>query len=345
MALIFSAAISSAAYAAGTGITSLSVSFTEDRADPGTVNQAEVQVNNSNVNVEVSEPSRDYGDWRPGSKITWKVVLVPEEGYSFVPVKLKKVDVQNGETVSSTIGAKRITMKINYLPKVTLESPQNIYFEDDNTAKWDKVPYCEMYEVQIFKENDDGNYVSYKTVKIPQAKIDLSQYVTDGSDAYFKVRAVPKSSAQSAYLKSSEWTDSNDVSAPSDNTVNGNFSGSGPSMTFTDLSGVKASGWQKISGKWYYFDPQNNQQAVSSAWSLINGKWYYFNDYGIMVTGWVKVNDTWYFLNSDGVMQTGWYQDGPGGAWYYLDPGNGALWVSATTPDGYSVDASGAWYS
>lgn len=365
MALLFSAVMSGAAYA-GTEINSLTVSFVEDQAEPGTVNQADVQVDNDNVSVDVSQPSRSYGDWRPGSKITWKVVLVPEDGYNFVPVKLKTVNVQNGETVSSTIGARRITMKINYMPKVTLESPQNIYFSDNNTAKWDKVQYCDRYEVEIFKEDDDGNYSSYKTVQVSTPQIDLSQYVTDGSDSYFRVRAIAKNSSQSVYLKSSDWTNSNDMTSSDDNTVSGNFSGSGPSMTFLDLSGNPVSGWQKINGNWYYFDPANSSQAVTTAWAMVNNKWYYFNDYGIMVTGWVKVKDVWYYLGVDGAMKTGWYQEGPNGSWYYLDPGsgamqtgwhlvdgrwyyldsgNGALWVSATTPDGYRVDASGAWYS
>lgn len=344
MAAMLSAAFSVTAFA-GTELTSLTVSLVEDRADPGTVNSAQLQVSSSNVTIEKAEPSKDYDNWKPGMKITWDVVLTPDDGYVFNLLKLKKVSVQNGEVVSSSIRRPRISMKINYIPKATLESPQNIYYDDNNVAKWDKVPYCDMYEVQIFKENDDGNYVNYKTVKISDRKLDLSAYVTDGSDSYFKVRAIPKNKAQAAYLRDSDWTDSNDISAPSDNTVTGNFSGSGPYMTFTDVQGVLAAGWQKLGGNWYYFDPQNGSHAVSSAWSLINGKWYYFNEAGIMLTGWLKLNQIWYFLDSDGSMQTGWYHSGPGGPWYYLDPASGALWVSAITPDGYSVDENGAWYN
>lgn len=344
MSLICSAMVSATAYA-GTEITSLGVSFTEDRADPGIINNVELRVNNSNVTITEAEPSKNYDSWRPGEKITWSVVLTPAEGYSFNTISLKKVSAQNCEIGSAAIKRQRITLKINYQPKVTLERPENILFEDEKVATWDKVPYCDMYEVQIFKENDEGNYTNYKTEKLTQRKIDLSTYVTDGSDAYFKIRAIPKNAAQAKYLKNSEWTDSNEMSIPSDNTVNGNFNGAGDSMTFTDLNGVKVSGWQKINGNWYYFNLQNQNKAVNSSWINLDGKWYYFNAYSAMVTGWLNLDGTWYFLNGDGTMQTGWYCSGPAGPWYYLDMSSGALWVSTTTPDGYVVDANGAWYN
>ena len=46
---------------------------------------------------------------------------------------------------------------------------------------------------------------------------------------------------------------------------------------------------------------------------------------GAMLTGWQQIDGIWYYFNtvSDGTQ--------------------GALLVSATTPDGYSVDANGQW--
>ena len=49
-------------------------------------------------------------------------------------------------------------------------------------------------------------------------------------------------------------------------------------------------------------------------------------------------------------MQTGWISKGPAGPDYYLNDGSvadlplGACLTNTTTPDGYQVDASGAWY-
>lgn len=58
----------------------------------------------------------------------------------------------------------------------------------------------------------------------------------------------------------------------------------------------------------------------ASCWELILGKWYYFNSEGYAVTGWNQINGIWYYMYEDGAMAAG-----------------------TTTPDGYQVDASGAW--
>lgn len=60
----------------------------------------------------------------------------------------------------------------------------------------------------------------------------------------------------------------------------------------------------------------------SNCWELINGKWYYFDGEGYAMTGWQQINGIWYYLYEDGSMAAG-----------------------TTTPDGYQVDASGAWIS
>jgi hypothetical protein len=70
-----------------------------------------------------------------------------------------------------------------------------------------------------------------------------------------------------------------------------------------------------------------------------------------MATGWQLINSKWYFLNpiSDGFkgkMLTGWqWIDGK---CYFLSSGEqgyaeGEMYDNGVTPDGYSVDASGAW--
>ncbi|MCQ2530807.1 MAG: InlB B-repeat-containing protein [Lachnospiraceae bacterium] len=69
--------------------------------------------------------------------------------------------------------------------------------------------------------------------------------------------------------------------------------------------------------EWYYFDPNGN---------MINGKWYYLNPNGNMLTGWQYINGKWYFFNPN--------KDDNTGAWI-IGPG--------TTPDGYEIDANGAW--
>ncbi len=109
------------------------------------------------------------------------------------------------------------------------------------------------------------------------------------------------------------------------------------------------TGWQKIEGKWYFYDPDgskhtgwlksgndwyylNAEGAMQTGWVKISGIWYYLNNSGAMQTGWVKVSDKWYYLNSSGAMQTGWVK--VAGKWYYLNS-SGAMRTGWQQSSGY----------
>ena len=75
-------------------------------------------------------------------------------------------------------------------------------------------------------------------------------------------------------------------------------------------------------------------------------RWYYFHErpdgsMGHMYTGWNEIDGSWYFFGRDGRMMTGW-------RWinrrcYYMDPISGRMYSNTVTPDGFTVDATGAW--
>lgn len=44
---------------------------------------------------------------------------------------------------------------------------------------------------------------------------------------------------------------------------------------------------------------------MKTGWQKIDGKWYYFDSEGIMQTGWIKDKDKDYFLYSNGEMLQG----------------------------------------
>lgn len=73
---------------------------------------------------------------------------------------------------------------------------------------------------------------------------------------------------------------------------------------------------------------------------LSDGHWEYHAADGTALTGWQKVGGIWYYLDDDGVMLTGWQQIN--GVWYYLKSWGGMA-ANTITPDGYYVNASGAW--
>ena len=130
--------------------------------------------------------------------------------------------------------------------------------------------------------------------------------------------------------------------------------------------GMTAGSWsQDAAGNWYFKNAANGKNLVS-AWAHIENpyagagqpkdSWFHFDANGAMQTGWFKDSDgRWYFFNpvSDstlGRMTTGWNwikgNDGKLRCYYFEETSNGhrgAMYSGTTTPDGYTVDADGAW--
>lgn len=127
------------------------------------------------------------------------------------------------------------------------------------------------------------------------------------------------------------------------------------SMTFAAGSKTSTSGGSSVkkatttvattgvAGTWNYNAATNKwsfadaAKVYKSSWVLAQNpyasntsQWFYFDEFGNMVTGWVWIKGT------DGITRC-----------YYLNPASngslGACYLNGTTPDGYTVDASGAW--
>lgn len=127
--------------------------------------------------------------------------------------------------------------------------------------------------------------------------------------------------------------------------------------TYTDWyyatsSGALVSGWQKINGVWYYFEP-SGYYIYSDGWYEIGSSAYYFYPSGAMGTGWIKVVEshddityvTWFYANDSGKLQTGWKWIN--GAWYYFDDYSYYMHVGCDEIDGqfYVFQSSGALVS
>ena len=143
---------------------------------------------------------------------------------------------------------------------------------------------------------------------------------------------------------------------------------------YFDGQSTMATGWvyDSKNGNWYYMNtnegPDLGQMVTGWVKDPKTSKWYYMNDNtGILKTGWHKdpQDGRWYYLNSNGEMLTGWQNIG--GKWYYFNtntPENtyawdaaafkwnylnnnvrpyGSMYAGEKTPDGYTVDANGAW--
>lgn len=91
---------------------------------------------------------------------------------------------------------------------------------------------------------------------------------------------------------------------------------------------------------WSYVMPDGSR--AKNVWvQTPDGKWYHMDQDGIMQTGWFyDQNGKWYYLKQDGSMATGWLLIGQ--RYYYLNP-SGDMVANGKTPDGYTVNADGAW--
>ncbi|MBQ9228180.1 MAG: hypothetical protein IJ168_05035 [Eubacterium sp.] len=145
---------------------------------------------------------------------------------------------------------------------------------------------------------------------------------------------------------------------------------------YTTSSGKCLTGWQKISGKWYYFDKEYATMYANGGYQIGNAT-YCFNKSGAMVTsgwynekeswtnedgtigsysfwyyisasnnkaltGWQKISGKWYYFEKEyATMVTGWQKIG--GKWYYFN-GSGAMQTGWKKLGGkwYYFNASGA---
>ena len=128
---------------------------------------------------------------------------------------------------------------------------------------------------------------------------------------------------------------------------------SGGSSRETTLPLTASGSWQASERGWWF--RYTDGTWPSNCWVYIAYNnipaWYHFDTEGYMQSGWFTDTDGLrYYLNpvSDGtmgMMKTGWMQIG--GLWYYFNDSaagkKGALLTSATTPDGYEVNAEGVW--
>ena len=120
-------------------------------------------------------------------------------------------------------------------------------------------------------------------------------------------------------------------------------------VSYTDASGMKHvfPEWVKINGKWW---PFGEDHRLITGWlqDAASGKWYQIDARTGMRTGLFTDTDShiYDFDSISGAMLTGWQLIA--NKWYYFSEEGGkqpygSMYRNGVTPDGYRVDASGAW--
>jgi hypothetical protein len=139
-----------------------------------------------------------------------------------------------------------------------------------------------LYNVILGRECDPAGlqyWLNFLAQGSPRVNI-LAGFV--GSQEYMQICAayniavgsLPTDSTMTAAVQSAPASVTVDTS-----TINseGTIQREGNDLYFYSPQGIKLTGWQRIDGQRYYFDPNNNGKAVRG-WKFIDGLKYYFDD-------------------------------------------------------------------
>ncbi len=128
---------------------------------------------------------------------------------------------------------------------------------------------------------------------------------------------------------------------------------SGPAWFYFYQNGEMATGWiMTEDGKWYYMLPDGDKQGAMQTGFVLDPSdhhWYMLKETtGELLTGWQTSNGKYYYFNAVPGKQgtSGWVYNETTKQWSYTYMPTfayGAMYESAMTPDGYKVDATGAW--
>lgn len=131
---------------------------------------------------------------------------------------------------------------------------------------------------------------------------------------------------------------------------------------YIGANGKAKTGWQKINGKWYYFNPESfymvsgidldgtprikeidkkhyafgHDGAMLTGW--LANKYYANPDGSLVENGWKKINGSWYYFEST-IMKTGFVNDG--NTLYFISS-DGGHYQSVTTRNGW-IHVHGDW--
>lgn len=334
---------------------------------PGKI--AEVEPLTDDSGYYIDEYNTSGSSLKPRKSYTYTMDILPEDGYTFSSdVTVHVYGAVDVDIKSKSSG--KIEVKAKTYPFYVLEEPTNIKIDEETKkATWDEVEYAKKYSVVVAYTNKDGE--EKKTKKsTTKNSIDLNGYIGKYDDVDISVRALAGTTEGDKFISDSDymWTSgevNDDLSddeykfsiqtTGSDGSKSSSTEGKNNSNSDTSnsggpgMSGISTSspnGWNGSSDSWCYVN--NGKKIVG--WLHLNNEWFLFDSKGTMKYGWQYVDGHWYYLNpvhdgSFGKMLVGWNL--VNGKWYYMNMSHdgtyGAMLANTRTPDGYYVNADGAW--
>lgn len=201
--------------------------------------------------------------------------------------------------------------------KIQLDAPDNLYWSDEYGdenqglyANWDDVDDASSYLVYVYRT--DSNWSSFTKageVKTSDNMVNLANKTNKNGIYYFYVMAIGRGD-----YSNSDWSEMSD--------------------------GMRV---RNYTDTYYYYDDYYDYYDIQSGPSN-EGYTPTTTSSGVITGyGWQQTNGRWWYSTSP--VGTSWYKNGwqwIDGKCYYFGQ-DGYMYANTTTPDGYTVNASGQW--
>lgn len=282
-----------------TKLTRAAISVSEKSVEPGKLSTTTFTAGTGFTieNITYSQPQEQ---WSAGSGVQVSMLLKAGNNYEFTSSTVFSCRGCDVQVTSRSSTSARLTFY--YIPKLTLETPSNLYINEATVLNWKKVDHASRYKIAIYQGKtqlhaeiistnyyDLGGYFEYDNTSSDLDPVNVKLYAM-GSDASTKYYLTSKAVE---ITNLDEWALAN--------TTDGELRYTSGSLSMRDEDGNRVKGWQYMLGAWYYFG--NNGTAVGPGWKQIENDWYYFDADHRMVTGWIEDGGYQYYL-SDGSQGT-----------------------------------------
>ncbi len=181
--------------------------------------------------------------------------------------------------------------------KIYLFGSDGAWIDTAKASGWKQVNYSYAYEGVNYKY-DEWYYVKNGAVATGWQKIGGKWYLFSESNGYMYKACAYRADDSKVYFFESSGAMKTSTGWAKELYNDGSFD-----WFYVYSNGVCATGWKKIGGKWYYFDP--DWAYMFTGFNRIDGKWYCFNSDGEMLTGKQNIDGEPYIFGDDGALISG----------------------------------------
>ena len=302
------------AFAKDRMITTISIDISGNANAGELVNHEEalkISVVEAGYAYDFYEMTNKNEKWTEKDTPTMKIVLSAKEGYRFQTVKkglTVRVEGATYKELKLTDG-QYVCIVTVVLPAISDHAgPIESVTVKNRIAEWTPSACAGSYEVRLVRDDKPLGSIH----KVTNRKFDATESMTKAGAYRYEVRGISKADGNSV----TDWYSSPVFYVSVKEAIDQKAKNDA-----AQAPGV----WEKSGDDWKF--KLANGTYASSRWVDIQYKAYYFNGKGIMLKGWQQLKVPGYNEKQ----------------WVYLDPADGYLWKSATTPDGYYVNMDGVY--